>query len=597
MAINTPATNPSRYNWICAVLLALLVALLAIYVVKDFSHPLSDGNDTDHFEFDGYLLNKTISFWPWPHLHLLNNQSFYPYGINQVFMDWGFERDYWYSLCYRLLGGPGSYLQFYYVYSLVVAVAGTFLLLQPRFGFVKAVVAGLIVSVFNFYALYKFPVHLNICIVHWTTLCIITTYCLLFDAINKRPISLAFWLFWAWLHVQVLSQELGYVAGYALTFTTLTFPVLAIVLIRQFPRPNQWVRHLSQFIQAEYNRQPIVIIGLLSLIVISTWLYVPLTLQIATSAWAFDFSMLPELPAWSHPARLLIPYLPGLNTFDVNYRLYLHDTFESFGQGSPGLYLTLFAIVGLWQTRYRITLWLPVVLTALLCLLYHPVEIPTLKIFPWFSYNRDGSRASLIYPVLFVLLAIPISWPRLLAGRAFIIFLLGLMGMEWYNGYHLRLSIPTIVASDNFLTYCSIVKRQPGEAVLDWPFCVIGANGVGASEGLCPYYKAQNAVFSYRRFYDKSTVGQYFGRLHPSQIQPFLRDGWPRLLTPDREFTDQDWRFMDSFLRTNNFAGINLYVDLLLPEQVALFYQRYGKPLTETRFPVAGRVVFIALKK
>jgi hypothetical protein len=152
------------------------------------------------------------------------------------------------------------------------------------------------------------------------------------------------------------------------------------------------------------------------------------------------------------------------------------------------------------------------------------------------------------------------------------------------------------VASDDLLRYCQTIRQQPGKAVLDWPFCAVGADGPGMAEGLCPYYKQQNAVFTFRRFYDKHVVGQYFGRLHPSQIQPFLRDGWPRLLTPGRLFTDADWRFFIDFLQKNNFAGINLYPDLLTPDQVAEFYRRLGQPMTETHFPVAGRVVFIPVK-
>ena len=580
-------------NWLWAIALGLLTALLASHVIGDFRYPLSDGNDTDQYEYAGYFLYKNLTLWPFPHLTLVNTQTFYPYGTNQVFLDWGFERDYWYACCLRLFGGPGPYLQYYYVYSLVVSAVGAFLLLESRFGQVKAFMAGLIVSIFNFYALYKFPVHLNISVVHWTTLCLLATYCLLVDLLQKRPVTLAYWLVWGWLHLQVLGQELGYVAGYALTFTTLALPVLAVVLIRQYPAPAQWISRTGQFIRAAFRQQPGLISGLLALILLSGWLYVPLTLQIAFTAWSFDFGMVPELRAWSNPVRMLIPYLPGLNTFDVDYRPYLHDTFESFGQGSPGLYLTLLAAVGLWQTRHRVLLWLPIAFTIGLCMLYHPVELPTLKVFPWFSYNRDGSRASLVYPVLFLLLALPIRWPRSAGGRVAGMLLMSLMAMEWYTGYHLRTGIPTLVASDSFLTYCATVQKQPGKAVLDWPFCTIGANGVGMAEGLCPYYTQQNAVFTYRRFHTKSTVGQYFGRLHPDQIQPFLRDGWPRLLVPGRVFTERDWQFLALFLRRNQFAGINLYTDLLSTEQVAQFYRRFGSPIAETRFPAAGRVVFI----
>ncbi|WP_461072761.1 hypothetical protein [Spirosoma horti] len=584
-------------TWVWALLLGLLTACLTSWVVGDFTHPLSDGNDTDQYEYVGYFFNKNVSLWPFPHLSLVNTQTFYPYGTNQVFLDWGFERDYWYAFCYRLFKGPGPYLQYYYVYSLVATSVGTFLLFASRFGIPKSFIAGLVVSLFNFYALWKYPIHMNVCVAHWTVLCMVATYRLLMTIHDRRPVSLTYVLFWVALHVLVLGQELAYVAGFALTFTTLVFPVILVLLYRQFPVIGQWPLQIGWYLGHAFDQQRGQIMALLALILFSLWLYLPLTLQIAFTAWQFDFGVVPELRAWSHPARLFLPHLPGIDSISIPYQRWFHDTFESYGQGSPGLYLTILAGIGWWQNRRNVALWLPIVLMLVLCLLYHPVLVPTLKLFPWFSFNRHGGRASLVYPVLLTLLALPVRWPHRLPGQVSCALLVGLMGMEWYTGYSKRLTIPVNVASESVLRYCAVIKQQPGEAILDWPFCTIGANGVGEKEGLCPYYSAQNAVFSFRRFYDKSGVGQYFGRLHPDQIKPFLRDGWPRLLAPGRDFTDQDWQFLDSFLRQNNFAGINLYVDLLSPRQRDQFYQHYGFPIAETTFPAAGRVVFIALKR
>ncbi|MCX6216013.1 hypothetical protein [Spirosoma sp.] len=583
-------------TWLWATLLGLLTALLGSWVVGDFQHPLSDGNDTDQFEYVGYFFNKNLSLWPFPNLNLINTQTFYPYGTNQVFLDWGFERDYWYACLYRLLDGPGPYLQYYYVYSLIVTAVGTFVLLRVRAGLVKSLLAGLAVSVFNFYALWKFPVHMNVCVGHWTVLCIVATYRLLLDVLDRDPIRLPYLLLWMCIHVLVLGQELAYVAGFALTFTTLTIPIIGLSLYRQFPLIRRWPSLFGQYVRGEIRRSPRAAFGLLLVLALSLWLYLPLTLQIAFTAWSFNFDVVPELRAWSHPARLLLPHLPGIDSYSIPYQQWFHDTFESYGQGSPGLYLVVLASVGWWQIRRNVLRWFPLVLMLALCLLYHPVLFPTLKVFPWFSFNRHGGRASLVYPVLFMLLALPVSWPRRMSAQMSVAFLLLLLGLEWYTGFSKRLLVTPNVVSEQTLRYCAVVRKQPGVAVLDWPFCTIGANGVGDKEGLCPYYKQQNAVFTFRRFYDKSGVGQYFGRLHPDQIQPFLRDGWPRLLAPGYIFTQQDWQFLDGFLRKNDFAGINLYLDLLTPAQTAQFYHHYGFPLTETTFPAAGHVVFIVLK-
>ncbi|GAB3013913.1 hypothetical protein [Spirosoma pulveris] len=583
-------------TWLWAILLGGLTALLGIWVVGDFRHPLSDGNDTDQYEYVGYFFSKNLSLWPFPHLNLINTQTFYPYGTNQVFLDWGFERDYWYTLLYRLLDGPGPYLQYYYVYSLVVTAVGTFILLRVRAGLMKSFLAGLAVSVFNFYALWKFPVHMNVCVAHWTVLCMVASYAFLLDVLDRKFITLPYLLLWVGLHVLVLSQELAYVAGFALTFTTVTLPIIGLSLYRQFPEIRRWPSLFGQYVHDEVRRSPRAVFGLVLFVGVSLWLYLPPTLQIAFTAWSFNFEVVPELRAWSHPIRLLLPHLPGIDSYSVPYQLWLRDTFESYGQGSPGLYLVILAGVGWWQIRHDWLRWLPITLMLALCLLYHPVLFPTLKLFPWFSFNRHGGRASLVYPVLFMLLALPVRWPRQLPSQLSMTLLLLLMGVEWYTGYSRRVLQPINVVSEQTLRYCAVVRKQPGVAVLDWPFCTIGANGVGDKEGLCPFYKQQNAVFTFRRFYDKSGVGQYFGRLHPDQIKPFLRDDWPRLLTPGYVFTSEDWKFLDVFLQTNNFAGINLYPDLLTPDQTAQFYRHYGVPIAETTFPAAGQVVFIALK-
>jgi hypothetical protein len=146
-------------------------------------------------------------------------------------------------------------------------------------------------------------------------------------------------------------------------------------------------------------------------------------------------------------------------------------------------------------------------------------------------------------------------------------------------------------------TYLQTVRDEPGKAVLDWPFCIQGGDGVANADGLCPYYHQQNGVNALRRFYHKAVVGQYVGRLHPDLVRPFLRDGWPRLLAPGYRFTEADWAFLDHFLRANQFAGINLYPDLLTPDQTAAFLAHYGPALAEAQYPRAGKLLFLRVNR
>jgi len=612
-----------------SLLLLFVVGGLAIWLVEDFGSPLSDGGDTDFYEYVGYYFAHNLTLWPFPQLNLIHDQTFYPYGANHTLLDWGWERDYWYAVCYWVFGEgePGPYLQYYYVYSLLVSALGTFWLIRTPFGNTKAFVAGLIVSAFNFYCLYKFPVHFNISVVHWTTLCIIATYRILYELVtNKTRLpSPTLVLLWTWLHIQVLSQELGYVAGFALTFTTICVPFIGwYVWLHLTPGPSPCEgegrlqrpsfsdlgklgrRKLTDKTSLFFTRRRLFdgsvggevarCFGLCLLILLSLWLYLPLTLQIFVGAQAYADAPLEMKPIWSHPLRLLIPYVPGLDTMAIDYKRYLHDWFESYGQGSPGLYLVILGMLGFWTVRRKSALWIPIVLTLTLCLLYHPVWFPTLRMFPWFSFNRHGGRATLVYPVLFVLLALSAQWPAKRFGRIAFIALLVLMITEWVWGFRYPMLYSPQPVSSSLYRYLETVRNTPGEAVLDFPFCTIGADGVGAEEGLCPYYLQQNAVFTFRRFHQKKVLGQYWGRLHPKYIQPFLADNWPRLLEPGHVFTPTDWQFLDQFLRQNKFAGINLFPDLLTPAQRQAFYVHFGKPVVQSNFPMAGTVEFLPLQ-
>jgi hypothetical protein len=175
--------------------------------------------------------------------------------------------------------------------------------------------------------------------------------------------------------------------------------------------------------------------------------------------------------------------------------------------------------------------------------------------------------------------------------------------VEIATAYSVKLNYTPWKPDGAFYSYMETVKIQPGEAVLDWPFCIAGGNAVGTSR-LGPYYGRNNYVYALRRFHGKKVVGQYFGRLDYSQIEPFLLAGWDKLFSPDtpdymvstrqtRCFSEEEWEFFIEFFRLNDFAGINLYTDLLPASCVEDFHRRLGKAIAETRIPLAGRIVFI----
>jgi hypothetical protein len=137
---------------------------------------------------------------------------------------------------------------------------------------------------------------------------------------------------------------------------------------------------------------------------------------------------------------------------------------------------------------------------------------------------------------------------------------------------------------------------------------VIGGNGVGNTEGLCPIYNKSSGVHSLKRFHQKKVVGHYYGRLHPSQIKSFVDAGWGKMSEPDshiwnestqliKNFTPEQWEFFTDFFKFNDFAGINLYIDLIPKTEQQEFFRRFGNPTKSTVVPIAGNVVFIPKPK
>jgi hypothetical protein len=236
---------------------------------------------------------------------------------------------------------------------------------------------------------------------------------------------------------------------------------------------------------------------------------------------------------------------------------------------------------------------------------FHPESFPTLKIFPWFTFHRVGGRTTLAYPVACVLLGLRVDWRSLYAARPKLLGAFAVLGgLELATAYGVRSAAWSPAPVDaRFDAFMKTVRETPGEAVLDWPFCVAGGNGIGNAE-LCPYYFRDNTVFANRRFHGKKVMGQYFGRLAESQVAPYRHAGWPALFHPEPPgfphsqrqaqcFTADEWTFFRDFFAKNDFAGIDVYVDMLAPGCAEKIYAELGAPIAETTIVGAGRVTFV----
>ncbi|HEY9674500.1 MAG TPA: hypothetical protein V6D11_23880 [Waterburya sp.] len=587
----------------------------SILVIQDLSTPLTgragpgkvDNWDyVDNWEYIGFYFAKNFRFFPLPHLELVNNQVFYPYGTNSVFQGWGIERDGFYALFYTLFG-IGPWLQLYYFLTVLITAIGTLILLIQDYGWMRATGAGFIVSFFNFYAIHKYPHHLNQAIAHWTTLNIVADFLLVKRVVLRQSISLRLILLRACLLILLFGQDLGYITGFGLMSFSISILFIFILqgyrYLRQEFRLIELLSNIFTTYKAEFLTHCRISLFLIVLILTAIYIYIPLVFQIAIVAKKLEFTEIFSGGWWTNPLRLLIPFFPFLNPKFPLEKIFV-DSPEGLGAGSPGWFLLILGALGFWQARKRLTIFVPLLLVFLLCLLYHPSFFPTIRIFPWFSFNRVGGRNTIIYPVILCIFALHINlnnwrWRSRQLVTSLLVFL---ACTELYTAYFLTLDYHPVSLNKNFFSYMNYLKQQPGEAVLDWPFCAIGGNGV--SGGLCPYYNLNSGVYTMRRFHEKKVMGQYFGRLNPSQIEPYLQAGWDKLLLPDSRdlakespqvhcFRPDEWSFFTDFYKLNDFAGINLYLNLLPDDCMAEFYKRLGKPVAEAIVPGPGRVQFI----
>jgi hypothetical protein len=582
-------------------------------IIKNFSDPLAGGSDIDIWEYMGFYLTKNLTFSPFPNLNLHNNQVFYPYGTSSVFQPWAFERDIFYAILSSLFGS-GPWLKIYYILTLLITGLGTFALLIREYGLIRAMGTGYLVSYYNFYAIMEYPVHISKAVLHWTTLSFITDFLIVKRVVSGLHISLRLILLRVCLLLLSLGQDIGYIAGFALTSFTISIIFISIILCYRYFKGKSKVNQIStltKIYRKELFARPLTSLLLIVTIIICSYIYIPLILQLFKEAYHFYLTenKNQNTGLWISPWRLLIPFFPGLNPAQPIFQKLFNDIPENIGAGSPGLFLLILAVMGIWQAHRQITIYVPLLTVFLLCLFYHPINFPTLHIFPWFTFHRKPVPS--IYPVILSLFALGINFNKLRSHsrQVLSIFLVCLCCFEIYTAYSIKLyykvySVKELFSfNKSFYVYMNYVKEQPGEAVLDWPFCAVGGNGVGGEE-LCPYYHLNSGIYSLRRFHQKKVMGQYFGRLYPSQIKPYLQAGWDKLFFPGnlnifkstgqtRCFREEEWSFFKDFYKLNDFAGINLYVDLLPEKCLADFYKNFGNPVVETLVPAAGKVQFI----
>jgi len=584
---------------------ALVSMLFARLVVQDLGAPISGRGDLSLWDHQNHYVASNLTFTPLPRLGLHNDQLFYPYGGNNVFQPWIMEMHLMAASARHLLGTWG-WCQLYFVLSIAATALGAFLLLAPDHGAWRAGAVALAVSFCNYYAIGRYAGTLANACAHWTVLGVLADFALASRAVARRPWSARLLGARAFLLVACLGLDLGYVAGIGLTSALVTACFLAVLaLVRARCRPARLGALLADSVQelvASARAHPVQVALLAGMTAIAGLLYIPLAFQVATAAGEYHFAGMPLGAWWANPVRMLMPVLPGLNP--VTHHRILTDQPEAMFAASPGLAFVFAALAGLWAGRRRSLAAVPGLLLLGLLLSFHPVHFNVLRLLPWFGFVRVTARFSVVYPALLAslaLLAPPFQWRwrgRLVAGM--LAALLGVEATTAYRAYLIK-DWHHFRPDAAFSRLMEAVRSAPGDAVLDWPFCVAGGNGVATNQ-ICRYYGVQSGIAWLQTYHGKKVVGKYFGRLHPDQIRPYLDAGWPRMFFPDdpnafrarrqqRDFAPKEWDFLERFVTLGDFCGVLLYPDLLPPETVAGFHTRFGPSVATANSPF-GRIEF-----
>lgn len=605
---NANLMSQKKINILFVAFTIFLPILYGVFFIQNFSVPLSGGGDVDEWEYVGYYFSQHISFIPFPSLEFNNNQTFYPFGTTQVFSDWSLESNYWYAFFYNNFG-LGAWLNFYYIFSLIISFLGTYLVIKKDFGQNKAFFVGFIVTFFNFYALNKYPHHFNHSTIHWAVLSLFTDFILVKRIVLRENIAVKWVFLKAFVLLATLGMNLGYICGFALnSFVICLFLVVVVFLIRILKGENQLKKYFFYWF-SELKSSPwfCLMLSIPSLIFI--FLYLPLVLQIYFEAKSFHFDNANAPHFWSHPLRMILPYFPWFSALQNPFLHILKDMPEGLGSGSPGWLCLSLGIIGFFKNRKQFWLvFFPLIILLLISTFYHPNKIPTLKVFPWGAYNRVPSRFTSMLPVVFSCFFLPTDLRKLSFHKLLLFFIITFFILEISVVYKYRYSQKPYVFDKNFFGYMQQVKIQKGEAVMDFPFCIVGGDGTGLRENLCPIFQRTCNIYALSRFHEKKVIGGYYSRVPASAVNGFVGvgigkwvipndstyiDGWRNASKIINSFDNNQLEHFLNYFKYNDFAGINLSVDLIPNEMYNQITNAIGSPTQTTIFPGAGKIVFI----
>ena len=558
--------------------LALAVGIIGLcafsyLVIRSFS----DWNffeESVAFDFINYFWGENFRFFRIPHFDWHSDYLLYPYGCDVTFIFWGFEMNIFGAL-FKWMFGSGPWGQCYYLYSLCITYLGVYLLLVNRRGRVCATLFAFTLTFCNYAAICKFPMHFTLCIVHWPILSVLFDVVTIEKFWNGERFSVRFVLIRALVLLLCLGLELGYIAGFAcfsFAFTCVYMFCMEVARKRSIGAVKKELmaevcRTLRSLGESPWN------IVLVCLIVIVSWVYLPIIFQILTNA----PTQSQQPTTWgTNPLRIFLPIFPGWNAATTLSQptsmmgRAVHGTIYAWSAGWSALLVFWIGIVI--GGKKNVKKWFPFVFVLFLFIAMR--WIPIVSWIPMFKYARIPERFS---PYLLVTLMIPLyysfgeirSWLVSIrkAWWAILMPVLIVWVLETstaYTGTFLWAdSYPLSKFSDDYIAAERKVRELPGEALFFMPFSAHGGDGRGLTD--YHYLTAHQMQFAARC--GKKMNGIYLGRMAEDvYLKDFSCMNW-RSYFGHNPWSKAQWDNLEEFFRNSDFCAVVIETKILTPEQ------------------------------
>ena len=421
--------------------LTLFSALLIFffYMIKNLL-PFCHTSESVYVTADAFFLFNNIRWFPIPHLDLPSDFFAYPYRFNPVFLTWMLEHDYFAGVLMSMFG-IGPWEQIYWMLSLGISAVIPYILLRKygHYEYWRSALFALLVTFCNYAVICKYPGHYTLVIYHWVVISFVMDFLILKKYFEREKYSATFVLLKIMFLIFCLGLELGYIAGMAFcsTFIACVYIFLCeLIRSRSIVGPFCW--YWNQFLSVCRDFRSSRINYFFSVIIlIAMLLYLPIILQIVfiTKTGSVSTSSLIETASWR---RIFLPIFPWLHPAMFIKHCFVDPRYgvaDTIYANCVGWSFLLVFIGGFLFSRKKICLFLPFALLVLS--IYLVVQIPVLKLFPWFSYARFSERfsAALVPLICMAILCFDMTLVHRKITRIFISILIPLFSLECVTAY------------------------------------------------------------------------------------------------------------------------------------------------------------------